>query len=291
VGASPEEGSVTPDRSKPMLLLVAHAACFWPVWHWYWERLHDGADEPWAVAALLAAIVLSWPRRGLEYRGSDPLPGAAAALTIGYALMAPWTPPLVRAVCALAALGCTWISLSGTRDKAPAILGLFSLAVPVIASLQFYAGYPLRLVTASGASALLNIFGEPVTRMGTNMVSGAHVVLVDAPCSGVRMLWAASLLCCVLVTLRDRVGWRAMAVALACVLPVVLVANIVRAALLFIVQTGSHEPAAWVHSAIGLGVFALIGLLLLASEKLQARWAERRQRRSSSNFRLVQARA
>jgi exosortase/archaeosortase family protein len=264
---------VKPDRSRAVLWFTAHVACFWPVWRWYGERLDDGADEPWAIAALLAAIVLSWPRAGLSFRPRDRLIGVAAMLTMGYAAIAPFAPPLVRAVFALAALGCTWISVSGADARAPAILGLFALAVPVIASLQFYAGYPMRLVTASGATALLNLLGEHVVRAGTNMVSGVRVVLVDAPCSGVRMLWAASLLCCVLVTLRERVSWLALAIALSCVPPVVLVANIVRATVLFIVQTGPREPPAWVHSAIGVGVFSLIGLLLLAGEKLQERWA------------------
>ncbi len=273
--------SVRPERSRAALWLAAHAACFWPVWRWYWERLHDGGDEPWAIAALLAAIVLSWPRGNLEFRPRERLVVAGTLLTMVYAAIAPFAPPLVRAVVALAALGCIWISVSGARDKAPAILGLFALAVPVIASLQFYAGYPMRLATAAGATALLSLLGEHVTRAGTNMVSGAHVVLVDAPCSGVRMLWAASLLCCVLVTLRERVSWRAMAIALSCVPPVVLTANIVRATLLFIAQTGQREPPAWVHSAIGIAVFTLIGGLLLASEKIQARWAEHRNARGA----------
>jgi exosortase/archaeosortase family protein len=270
---------VRSDRGQTLaaLLLAAQVACFWPVWTWYLHRLNDGTDEPWAIAALLAAIILSWPRHGLVFDVRDRLIIGAAVLTGSYALIAPFAPPLVRALFALAALGCTWISISGTRQKSPAILGLFALSVPLIASLQFYAGFPMRVVTAGGATALLNLCGASVTRVGTSMVSGKHLVLVDAPCSGVRMLWAASLLCCVLVTLRERVSWRAMFVALAGVLPIVLVANILRATLLFMVQSGEQGPPPVVHSMIGIGLFAFIGMLLLVSENVQGRWSERRR--------------
>ena len=207
----------------------------------------------------------------------DRLIVGGAVLTGIYALIAPFAPPLVRALFALGALGCTWISVSGTRQKSPAILGLFALSVPLIASLQFYAGFPMRVLTAGGATALLNLCGASVTRVGTSMASGTHVVLVDAPCSGVRMLWAASVLCCVLVTLRERVSWRALLIALAGVLPIVLVGNILRATLLFIVQTDEYAPPPVVHSMIGVGLFVLIGVLLLVSENLQGRWAVRRR--------------
>jgi exosortase len=264
-------------QRRAALLLAAQVACFWPVWNWYLHRLNDGSDEPWAIAALLAAIVLSWPRHGLVFEVRDRLIIGGTVLTGIYALIAPFAPPLVRALFALAALGCTWISVSGTRQKSPAILGLFALSVPLIASLQFYAGFPMRVLTAGGATALLNLCGASVTRAGTSMVSGTQVVLVDAPCSGVRMLWAASVLCCVLVTLRERVSWRAMLIALASVLPIVLIGNILRATLLFVVQTGEHAPPPVAHSMIGVGLFVLIGVLLLVSENLQGRWAERRR--------------
>ena len=119
-----------------------------------------------------------------------------------------------------AALGCSWISVSGSRARWPAILCLLALSVPVIASLQFYAGYPMRTVTASGATWLLNLFGIEATRTGTSMVAYGRTVLVDAPCSGVRMLWTACVLCASLAAIRTRVSWRAMAMALAGVFPI-----------------------------------------------------------------------
>jgi exosortase len=267
---------MTRHRLPAGLLMLAHAACFWPVWRWYVDRLDDGSDEPWALAALLAAVVLSWPRHGFRWNPRDSLLLAAAAGTLSYAVLAPFTPPLLRALAAVAALGCSWISVSGARDRWPAVLCLLALSVPVIASLQFYAGYPLRTVTASGATWLLNLFGVEATRTGTSMMAYGRTVLVDAPCSGVRMLWTASVLCASLAAMRARVSWSAMALALLCVLPIVLVGNTVRATLLFLLETADTPPAGYLHSLVGIVTFVLVAALLLGTEKLLTRPRARR---------------
>jgi len=250
--------------------MLAHAACFWPVWRWYVERLDDGSDEPWALAALLAAVVLSWPR-AFKWNPRDPLLLGAAAGTLLYAVLAPFAPPLLRALVAVAALGCSWISVSGARDKWPAILCLLVLSVPVIASLQFYAGYPMRTVTAGSATALLNLLGVEATRAGTSMMAYGRTVLVDAPCSGVRMLWTASVLCASLAAMRARITAGGMAAALACVVPVVLVGNTVRAALLFLIETADSPPPGYLHSLVGIVTFVIVAALLLAAEHLLTR--------------------
>jgi exosortase len=267
---------MTRHRLPAGLLMLAHAACFWPVWRWYVDRLDDGSDEPWALAALLAAVVLSWPRHGFRWNPRDSLLLAAAAGTLSYAVLAPFAPPLLRALAAVAALGCSWISVSGARDRWPAVLCLLALSVPVIASLQFYAGYPLRTVTASGATWLLNLFGVEATRTGTSMMAYGRTVLVDAPCSGVRMLWTASVLCASLAAMRARVSWSAMALALLCVLPIVLVGNTVRATLLFLLETADTPPAGYLHSLVGIVTFVLVAALLLGTEKLLTRPRARR---------------
>jgi exosortase len=267
-------------RWQPAFVVALHAACFWPVWRWYLERLNDGSDEPWAIVALLAAALLSWPRNGFRLEARDPLLGGATVLTLVYAAMAPFAPPLVRAVLAMTALACSWVSVTGSRDRLPAIACLLVLSVPVIASLQFYAGFPLRVVTAAGATELLNVFGLDVARAGTSMSAGGRTVLVDAPCSGVRMLWTGALLCCVLAALRPAIGWRSLCVALLAVVPIVLLINLLRAALLFLVETRATPAPAALHSTVGIGTFILAAVLILASENVQQRWARRSRDRS-----------
>ncbi len=71
------------------------------------------------------------------------------------------------------------------------MLGLSCLALPLLASLQFYAGYPLRAITAEASRWLLQGLGLAVERSGASLLVDGRLVLVDAPCSGVQLLWFA----------------------------------------------------------------------------------------------------
>jgi exosortase len=259
-------------KLSPGLVIAAHALAVWPVWRWYLARTTDGSDEPWGIAALIAALVLTWPHeRKLRLDERDPLLVIAAVLTVIYATLVLFAPPLVRAIVAMAALACSWVSVTGARGKAPVIVALFVLSVPVIASMQFYAGYPLRAITTTLATGLLDAFGMDVANAGTTMSWQGRSVLVDAPCSGVRMLWAGAFLACLLAAQRASVSWRGLAMALVWVLPIALAANAVRAALLFLLETRPLPPPSYLHSSVGVGTFVLAGFSLLALEALRRR--------------------
>jgi exosortase len=257
------------NMAAPGLVVAAHALAFWPVWRWYLARTTDGSDEPWGIAALIVAVALTWPwDRPLRLEEKDPLLFGAVVLTLVYAILVPFAPPLVRSIVAMAALACSWVSITDARGKTPVIVALFVLSVPVIASMQFYAGYPLRALTTTVATGMLNVFGMSVDHAGTTMTSQGRSVLVDAPCSGVRMLWAGAFLACLLAAQRPSVSWRGIALVLALVLPVALAANAIRAALLFLLEVRAAAPPQYLHSLVGVGTFALAGSSLLAVEAL-----------------------
>lgn len=256
-------------KRSPGLVLAAHALAVWPVWRWYLARATDGSDEPWGIAALVAALALTWPfGRRSKLDEKDPLLTSAAMLTLLYAALVPFAPPLVRAIVAMSALACSWVSITDSRNKAPVIVALFVLSVPIIASMQFYAGYPLRVATTSIATGLLDLFGMGVEHSGTTMTWNGRSVLVDAPCSGVRMLWAGAFLACLLVAQRASVTWRGTTLMLLLVLPIALATNAVRAALLFILETRSTPPSEFLHSLVGVFTFVLAGVSLLGAETL-----------------------
>jgi exosortase len=250
-------------RRFPIVLFLIQAACLWPVWRWYGARMIDGSDEPWGIAALIAAFALTWPRE--RHPGFDSPAGLlmwSAGLTLLYALATPVAPPLVRAVIAVAALACTWCWVAGSRAKLPVTLALLALSLPIIASMQFYLGYPLRVLTAAGASTLLSPFGYDITRVGTAMQWQGHTVLVDAACSGIRMLWSGAFLACVLAArFETRQGVHLVRV-LPFVLPVVLVANVFRAAALFVLEVRPEPPSETLHALVGAVSFAAMALLI-----------------------------
>ena len=79
--------------------------------------------------------------------------------------------------------------------------GLMLLALPIIPPLQFYVGYPLRLATAFVSARLLSLHGLSIDAVGTCLDWNGTLIAVDAPCSGVRMLWTGLYLAMGLVLL------------------------------------------------------------------------------------------
>ena len=122
---------------------------------------------------------------------------------------------------------------------------------------------------------MLGALGLPVDRQGTLLVHAGRAVHVDAPCSGVWMLWVALVVVCALSFAR-RLGWT-QTVALALVtLPVVFVGNTVRTLALFLVESGRVEAPSWLHESVGLLVFAaMVAALLWLLERIEGRtrWA------------------
>ena len=250
----PAEPLNTKHRS---LLLSVHAASLWPVWKWYAARMTDGSDEPWGLLALVAALaIVWWGRQPPAVKEDRRWLALGTLLTLLSAAIFPSASALIRAAVAVAALGCTLIAMSGSRARMP-IIGLLLLSLPLLSSLQFYLGYPMRVLTAIGASTLLRPLGMTVEHLGTAMEWRDRTVLVDAPCSGVKMLWVGLFLACVLLAGRGEHTLRHVCKVLAAAVVAVLAGNMLRAAALFIAETHGPEPSHFVHDAVGVVSFVL----------------------------------
>jgi len=105
-------------------------------------------------------------------------------------------PPLVSSLLGLLALGAGLAAFLPSGVATAPVLGLSLLSLPLLASLQFYAGYPLRVVTAE-ASRWLLATGFSAQRSGASLLVNGQLVIVDAPCSGVQMLWLGYFTACV----------------------------------------------------------------------------------------------
>ena len=263
--------SVAAPFTRGGLLLATAAAC-WPVWRWYAARLGDAGDDALGVAALVALAILSAGGRDVIPRPAparrwQTLPATAAL--IAYAASFPFVPPLASALLAFAALGCSWSLWRHGTPFRPWTLGLALLGLPMASSLQFYLGYPMRVASGAIALVLLRLSGIPVMREGVYLRWGDELVMIDAPCSGVRMLWAALLLgCCLAALYRMRAGASLATVAAAGVLA--LLGNALRTTALFWADTGWRSGVAGValppaaHEAIGVVAFAAAAAALIA---------------------------
>jgi len=247
-----------PTYLAPPAWLALQAAALWPHGAWMLARLRDGSDDPLGLVALAVLLMLLATRahtlRIAPHTGWLAA-GVAFTLLANAALLI--APPLACALIAALALAAALMAwLPAHAPRAP-LAGLVLLALPWIASLQYYGGYPLRVVTAQASAGLLQLAGVAADRSGTAMLVQGRLVIVDAPCSGVQMAWMAWFCACAvaaLVHLRDgdfvrRLPWIGV---------IVLAGNVLRNTVLVALEARPQGLAAALHEGIGLVALALV---------------------------------
>ena len=252
-----------------MLLLAGFVAALWPHWAYMARRMVDGSDEPWGALALLTTLVLLARDRAELQMPTRSALVASAALAVAAATASLVLPDLVAAAFAMLALGVFVVHALPRRQATP-LMALLLLALPVIASLQFYLGYPLRAFTAHASALLLGLVAIDASAAGASILHQGTTVLVDAPCAGIGMLWVGSYTAALLSYLHradaGRTAFNATAAAL-----LVLAANIVRNTALFFPEARLVHWPAWSHQAIGLGALALAIVPIVFITSRQAR--------------------
>lgn len=263
---------------KASLKQTATIACivlaFWPVWRWYATRTLDRSDEPWGLLALTTAILLIFLERRRREPGAPLSTSSPWRSTLGYCALIvtlsayaatfAFAPNLLQSVFLVTSIWLVLTSLVPMPSQA-GILGLLLLALPVVPSLNFYAGYPIRYMVAAGSAFMLNCLGLHAVPEGTLLSVDQRLVAIDAPCSGINMLWT-ELYAAMVVASIFKLNLRNTAVLTLCVLVLIPISNTVRATSLVLFdqfQTSrlfagltNLEPA--VHTAVGLIVFCLV---------------------------------
>ena len=249
---------------QSLLLAALVTAATWDAWRWYLARVAAAPDEAAALALTVAFLGAIGVARMARPTPPHPLPLVTVAIMLAaYAASHIFMPPIVRAALAISVtLYC--FHLAAFQQRPPiAFWGLVALALPVLPSLQFTLGYPMRVVSAALTVGLLQAHGLMVARQGTFLVWRDEMVQFDAPCSGVNMLWAGLLLTlmgCVLL----RLG--ALKVMIAVILSVALAiaCNVLRASSLFYVESGFVPQApGWWHDGTGVAAFMLSAAVTL----------------------------
>jgi exosortase len=243
--------------TAPRLMLAAFAAALWPVGRWYALRMFDGSDEPYGLIAL-ATLVIVLARNRFDLPSSELRWICAGALLLGYALLYSAFSPLPRALVAAAALA----TLVFRRRDAVAHAALLGLSLPVVATVQFYLGFPLRVLAAEASVLILRGLRFAATREGTLLHWRGETILVDAPCSGVRMLWFGLYLAAALAALGQLDNRRSL-IALSVAFVLVIMANVVRATALFFKETQIVPLPDWTHTGTGVVLFAAAILVIV----------------------------
>jgi exosortase/archaeosortase family protein len=246
------------------LALALMPLLWWEAWRLLAGRLGDGTA---ALPLLAVGAAAAWPAlRRLSAGAAPAVPlGFLSALLVPYILATFAAPPLIVAASAVGGFVLLLRKIAGDGAPLAPLLGLALLALPVLPSLDFYCAYPMRLVCAEITAMLLRLGGLGVAADGVGLRWNGSLLLFDAACSGIRMLWAGALLASA-AALVLRLGFAAYARALAVAFAAALAANAVRAAGLFYLENGFVERLrgpVW-HEAVGLACFASAAAATLA---------------------------
>ena len=240
------------------LWVLLPAISLWPIWYWSARRMTDGSDDPLGVLALIALLVLV-ARARRQLTQAPRVGWTMASLCLASAALYATTslPVLIAGVLAVAAMTCGVLAVRDDAHPVLPWLGLGLLALPVISSLQFFVGYPLRVVTAQVSSWVLHGFGIVALREGSTLAIDGHLIMVDAPCSGIQMAWVAYFTACLAAAwlgLRDCVFVKRIAGVGA----LVLAGNIVRNTLLVALEADRVAKPQWMHELVGILVFLCV---------------------------------
>ena len=189
---------------KRILLIVGlQLIAFWEVWQWYVSRAVYSWDQPWGLLAFVAAFAFLLVSR-------KPLPRRRAFTSCCRHCSSLFTPRLISSCrrsrerrSRLQPSQLTLSSLRFGRTFHPGLFGLFYLSLPALPTLQFFGGYPMRVVVAELTAPILRIGGFAVIPEGTCLNWAGQLIWIDAPCSGIKMLWVGMFLTFVLLCLYE----------------------------------------------------------------------------------------
>ena len=245
------------DTAAEWRWLALLAVALWPTWLWMGQRMVDGSDDPLGALALAALGSLLWQHRQ-RLRAAPRLGFQAVALAgavLTTALHAQ-LPDLLVALVAVLSIAAGLLAFLPAQVAVAPVLGLSVLSLPLLASLQFYAGFPLRVITAEASSWLLSL-AYSVERSGSSMVVDGQLIIVDAPCSGVQMAWLGYFTACAVALVAGRSN-RSFLMRLPVVSVLVLAGNVLRNTVLVACEASGLLLPTWGHEAVGLVVLASV---------------------------------
>jgi exosortase/archaeosortase family protein len=244
--------------------LAMLALALWPHGAYLLRRAFDGSDDPLGLAAIVALALLV-AREGSHLRLTPHLGWWGASLALALGANIAWlaaVPALLGSLLAALSLAAALYAWWPPGRPRAALALLLVLALPLMASLQFYAGWPLRVLTAEISAALLQFAGLDALRSGATLLVNGRLVLVDAPCSGVQMAWLAYF-CATVAAATTRLPDAGLLRRLPWVGTLVLAGNVLRNTVLVALEARPQGLDAAAHQIIGLAALALACALVL----------------------------
>lgn len=244
----------------PTMLFVARES-------WSTEQ---GAHGPIVLFTGLWLLFRLWPA---AVRQASPPPTWSVALALAIILPAFVISRITQIVelegyLMYAALLIALWSVIGGRSMRALWFPLFYLAFifPPPDTLVAAATLPMKMGLSKVAVDLLSVVGYPIGREGVMIYIGQYALLVAAACSGLNSIVSLSAISLFYIYMRHQAEWRYSVFLVLFIVPVALIANLVRVLILILLTYHAGEAAAqgFLHNFAGLVMFTAALLAIFA---------------------------
>lgn len=164
-----------------------------------------------------------------------------------------------------AAIACTYDVFGGAVMKRlwfPLFYLVFALPAPGWVLDQGTA--PLKQLASTLSTQLLQAFGVPIVREGVTLFVAQYQLLVEDACAGMNAILGLTSLGLFYAYLQHGASWRYCAALAVFIIPIAILANVVRIIILVLItwQFGNEAAQGYLHGTAGLVTFGT-GLLLV----------------------------
>jgi exosortase len=200
--------------------------------------------------AMLAPLLLLFTLSRIA--GIIEIEGFAMYATLIVAAYAMWGAPLIKRI---------WFPLIYLLFVFPPPDTLFAMITQ-----------PLKIAVSQSAVFLLGKFGYPIAGSGVMIQIGQYQMLVAAACAGLNSLLSLTALGLFYTYLRHKSNLAYMVFLVACILPIAVLANVVRVILLLLITYHFGEAAGqgFFHELAGMTMFTVALLTIFVIDWLAA---------------------
>jgi exosortase/archaeosortase family protein len=223
------------------------------------DRFLDGSDEPWGVLAIAMLGVLLFRDRAGVHAGARAGAGSSqrSAATCAAVVTTGWLPALMRGV--FASLAVTAALMAVRRGRSPMLayltLALLSAADPVVAAVL--SRVSIARGNCGSKCGLLSAAGFDAQRTGSALMVDGALVIVDAPCAGIHMAWAAYFTASVAGAWLRHPSLDYL-LRTSCVGLIVIVMNVLRNTALVLLETRPAGLSDGWHESTGVAAFSVV---------------------------------
>jgi len=137
---------------------------------------------------------------------------------------------------------------------------------------------PLKLLVSVLSFGIVEPMGIPIVRQGVTMTAGPYQLLVEDACSGMNSLIGLIAITLFYIYLLRNAGWRYSLFLLCLIIPVAIVANVLRIVILILLtyHFGDAVGQGFLHVTAGLFLFAVALVLMFAIDNVASRFLRAR---------------